>query len=68
MTALIGSKLGDPVNFVRTMPNASTSGTYPAQRGQVNANMVIEAIQLDFVAEPGYLHATFTLSPYELRT
>jgi hypothetical protein len=68
MTALIGSKLGDPVNFVRTMPNASTSGTYPAQRGQVNANMVIESIQLDFVAKPGYLHATFTLSPYELRT
>jgi hypothetical protein len=68
ITALIGSLPGDPVTFVRTSPNASTSGTYPDQRGQVSTNMVIESIHHDFNADPGFWRTTFVLDPYPIRT
>ncbi len=67
-TALFGTQLGDVVNFIRTMPNASTSGTYPAQRGGINTNMVVESIQLDFDSERGSYSATFTCDPYPVRS
>ena len=66
--AIVGTKLGDVVNFIRTMPNASTSGTYPAQRGGINTNMVVEALQLDFDAQRGSYNLTATLDPYPVRT
>ena len=66
-TALFGTKLGDVVNFVRTMPNASTSGTYPAQRGGINQNFVVEALTLDFDSERGSYTMTATLDPYPIR-
>ena len=66
-TALFGTKLGDVVNFIRTMPNASTSGTYPAQRGGINTNMIVEAIQIDFDSERGSYQTVFTLDPYPIR-
>jgi hypothetical protein len=67
-TALFGTQLGDVVNFIRTMPNASTSGTYPAQRGGINTNMIVESIALDFDAERGSYNFTATLDPYPIRT
>jgi hypothetical protein len=66
-TALFGTKLGDVVNFIRTMPNASTSGTYPAQRGGINTNMIVESIALDFDSERGSYNMTATLDPYPIR-
>ena len=62
-TALFGTQLGDVVNFIRTMPNASTSGTYPAQRGGINTNMIVESIALDFDAERGSYNFTGRLGP-----
>jgi hypothetical protein len=67
-TALFGTKLGDVVNFIRTMPNASISGTDPAQCGGINTNMVVESIQLDFDSEGGSYSATFTCDPYPVRS
>jgi len=67
-TALFGTQLGDVVNFIRTMPNASTSGTYPAQRGGINTNMIVESIALDFDAERGSYNFTGVLDPYPIRS
>ena len=66
--AICGTKLGDVINFVRTMPNASTSGTYPAQRGGINTNMIVESIQLDYQADPGILKLACELDPYPIRS
>lgn len=66
--ALLGVKIGDPVTFKRTSPNASTTGTYPSTKGQISADMVVEAIQLDFQADPGYFHAGYVLDPYPVRS
>ena len=68
MTALINTEFGDVVTFSRTSPNASTSGTYPSQKGSVTTNMVVESIQHDFQADPGYWHTSFILDPYPIRS
>jgi len=68
MTALLNTQFGDVVTFKRTSPNASTSGTYPSQRGQISTNMVVESISHDFQAQPGFWHASFILDPYPIRS
>ena len=68
MTALLNTEFGDVVTFSRTSPNASTSGTYPSQTGSVTTNMVVESIQHDFQADPGYWHTSFILDPYPIRS
>ena len=68
MTALLNTQFGDVVTFKRTSPNASTTGSYPDQKGQISTNMVVESISLDFQADPGFLHASFILDPYPIRS
>jgi hypothetical protein len=68
MTALLNTEFGDIVTFKRTSPNASTSGTYPSQMGQISTNMVVESISHDFQAEPGFWHTSFILDPYPIRS
>ena len=68
MTALLDTKFGDVVTIKRTSPNASTSGTYPSQMGQINTDMVVESISHDFQAEPGFWHTSFILDPYPIRS
>jgi hypothetical protein len=68
MTALLGVVLGDVVTATRTMPNASTSGTYPSEVGQVSQLFVVESIAREFQADPGYLHVVYTLDPYPVRS
>lgn len=68
MTAIIGTALFDPVTFKRLAPNASSSGSYPDVQGKISADMIAEAIMLEFAADPGYLHASFILDPYPLRS
>jgi len=68
MTALLNTEFGDVVTFKRTSPNASTSGTYPSQMGQISTNMVVESISHDFQADPGTWHTSFTLDPYPIRS
>jgi len=68
MTALLNTQFGDVVTFKRTSPNASTSGTYPSQRGQISTNMVVESISHDFQAQPGFWHTSFILDPYPIRS
>ena len=68
MTALLNTDFGDIVTIKRTSPNASTSGTYPSQMGQISTNMVVESIGHNFQAEPGFWHTSFTLDPYPIRS
>jgi hypothetical protein len=68
MTALLDTKFGDVVKFKRNSPNASTTGSYPDQKGVIDANMVVESIMHDFQADPGYLHTSFILDPYPIRS
>ena len=65
--AMVRGFIGTMVEFKRTSPNASTSGSYPDQMGQIDAFMVIESVSWDFQAEPGYLHVSYTLDPYAIR-
>jgi len=68
MTALLNTEFGDVVTFKRTSPNASTSGTYPSTQGAITTNMVVESVQHDFQADPGYWHTSFILDPYPIRS
>jgi len=68
MTALLNTQFGDVVTFKRTSPNASTTGSYPDQQGLISTNMIVESISLDFQADPGFLHASFILDPYPIRS
>lgn len=68
MTAILGTRLGDPVTFKRTSPNASTSGTYPSTKGQIDTDMIVESVSLAFEAEPGTLVLSAVLDPYPLRS
>ena len=68
MTALLNTEFGDIVTIKRTSPNASTSGMYPSQMGQISTNMVVESISHDFQAEPGFWHTSFILDPYPIRS
>ena len=68
MTALIDTKFGDVVTFKRNSPNSSTTGSYPNQQGLISTNMVVESIMHDFQSDPGYLHTSFTLDPYPIRS
>jgi hypothetical protein len=55
--SLIGSELGDIVNFQRNPSGASAGGS-------INSNFVIESISHDFQADPGQWHTSFVLDPY----
>ena len=68
MTALLNTEFGDVVTFKRNSPNSSTTGSYPDQQGLISTNMVVESISYDFQADPGYLHASFILDPYPIRS
>ena len=68
LTALLNTEFGDIVTIKRTSPNASTTGTYPSQRGQISTDMVVESISHDFQAEPGFWHTSFILDPYPIRS
>jgi len=68
MTALLNTEFGDVVTFKRNSPNSSTTGSYPDQQGLISINMVVESISYDFQADPGYLHASFILDPYPIRS
>ena len=68
MTALLNTEFGDVVTFKRNSPNSSASGHYPDQQGLISTNMVVESISYDFQADPGYLHASFILDPYPIRS
>jgi len=68
MTAILGAGLGDVVEFKRTSPNASTSGTYPSVKAQIAANMVIESVDFKFSASDGELKAVYQLDPYPVRS
>ena len=68
ITAMLGTTLGQVVQFKRTSPNASTSGTYPSQMGQINQNMIVESISHDFQADPGTWSTLFSLDPYPIRS
>ena len=68
MTALLNTEFGDVVTFRRNSPNSSTSGTYPSTQGYINTNMVVESIQHDFQADPGFWHTSFILDPYPIRS
>ena len=68
LPGMLGAALGHVVEFKRTAPNASTTGTYPTEMGQIDQNMTIESLAFDFMAEPGYLHLTAMLDPYPIRT
>ena len=68
LTALLNTEFGDIVTIKRTSPNASTSGTYPSQMGQISTNMVVESISHDFQSEPGFWHTSFILDPYPIRS
>ena len=68
MTALLNSEFGDIVTIKRTSPNASTSGSYPDQMGQISTNMIVESISHDFQADPGTWHTSFILDPYPIRS
>ena len=57
--AMLGANFGDVVNFQRNPNGASTAG-------QINRNYVIESVQYEFQANPGYWHASFVLDPYPL--
>ena len=59
ISAILGAKIGDPVNFKRNPSGASTAGS-------INANYVIESVQHSFMADPGQWHASFVLDPYPL--
>ena len=60
LTAMLGTQIGDVVQFIRTPPNADSAGT-------VSIDMVVESISHDFAADPGYWHTSFTLTPYPVR-
>ena len=68
MTAIVGSGLGDVVEFKRTSPNASTSGTYPTEKAQIAQQMVIESRALKFDSAKGTLELSCQLDPYILRS
>jgi len=68
LTAILAANNGQVVTFIRTSPNASTSGSYPSVNGQINTLMVIESKKLSFKADPGTLVAAFTLDPYPVRS
>ena len=68
MTALLNTEFGDVVTFKRNSPNSSTSGSYPDQQGAISTNMVVESIQHDFQADPGFWHTSFILDPYPIRS
>ena len=68
VAAMLGTSLGQVVQFKRTPPNASTSGTYPSQVGQINQPMIVESISHDFQADPGTWSTTFSLDPYPIRS
>lgn len=68
MTALLNTEFGDVVTFKRNSPNSSATGSYPDQQGLISTNMVVESISYDFQADPGYLHASFILDPYPIRS
>jgi len=55
--SLIGSELGDIVNFQRNPSGASAGGS-------INSNFIIESISHDFQADPGQWHTSFVLDPY----
>jgi hypothetical protein len=67
MTAILGSTLGDVVEFKRTSPNASTSGTYPTVKAQIAQQMIIESRALKFSSAEGVLSLSAQLDPYVLR-
>jgi hypothetical protein len=67
MTAILGAQFGDVVEFKRTSPNASTSGTYPSVKAQIDQKMVVESRSLKFKSDTGELTASFELDPYPLR-
>jgi len=58
---LLGTNFGDVVQFKRNPPGSNSGG-------QVNLPMIVESIAHDFAAEPGYLHTTFVLDPYPVRS
>ena len=68
VSAIIGAVLGDVVEFKRTSPNASTSGTYPDQMAQIDQNMVIESLALSFKSDAGELRASYQLDPFPIRS
>lgn len=68
MTAIIGAALGDVVEFKRTSPNASTSGTYPDEMAQIDQQMVIESIGLKFNSAEGVLTMAAQIDPYPIRS
>ena len=59
--------LGDVVEFKRTSPNASTSGSYPDVKAQIAQQMVIESRSWKFDSAKGTLTVSYQLDPYVLR-
>ncbi len=66
--ALFDNPIGQVVTFKRTSPNASTTGTYPDVKAQINQLMVVESIAHDFQASAGTWHTSFVLDPYPVRS
>jgi len=60
--AMLGTGLGDVVQFKRTSPNGANG------IGAINNPMAVEQISHEFQAEPGTYHVTFTLDPYPVRS
>ena len=67
MTAVLGAGLGDVVEFKRTSPNASTSGSYPSVKAQIAQQMIVESKKLKFDSAAGTLIASWMIDPYVLR-
>jgi len=57
--AILGSEIGDIVNFQRNPSGASADGS-------INSNFVIESISHEFQADPGTWHTSYILDPYPL--
>jgi len=58
-TILLGANIQDRVNFKRNPPGASGAGI-------IATDMIIESINHEWTANPGYWHTTYTLDPYPI--
>jgi hypothetical protein len=68
LPGMLAAVMGTVVNFQFTTPNASTSGTYPTQKGQINEDMVVESVSHHFDSEAGEYGVQYALDPYPIRS
>jgi hypothetical protein len=60
LTAMLSANLNDRIRIKRHPINASTAGI-------TDTDMLIESINHEFEADPGFWHTTFVLDPYPIR-